>query len=108
MNKENIKANIIWNWNREKNKGCKFVPGDRAVINNSLLYMNKKWIGTEGVVRAVTVAEDGFIRGVTKFTRTIGDRTITWNRRRCATHYYLQIDDNEYLRVEAHYLDIKL
>ena len=77
-----IRAEVMFEWDRDKNKNCRFIPGEKARVRNVHTYRNSKvcnsYIGEEGTIVAVTTPGLGLIRGLG----------------RMYTKYYIQFNDN--------------
>lgn len=95
-----IKANVKYNWNHGN---CKFKPGARVRVNESVLTCNygksyhskriQNRCGVEGNVVAVSCTSDGTIRG------------NTWTHGRQFTRYYVQFNDGGIIGIHSHALD---
>ena len=95
MNK--IRAKHLTDWD---NKNCKFQPNDATKLTwvNSDRCSKKivERIGQCGIVRAVTVAGDGRIRGYSNKTRR--------GRARQYTRYFVQFADGYVVGIDSCYL----
>ena len=75
LKQNKITANVMTRWNRESNRNCKFLPGDRVTINSkkSSSTKDRTLHGARGEIVAVTTVD--------------GMRMNSENRK--TTHYYV-------------------
>ena len=86
-----IKAQVMYKWNRKRNRGCKFVPGDLVKVNYTYEHESKtikECEGREGIILAVT-SPDG------RLIRSFG---------RAVTKYYVLFTDNMEPEVHGFYV----
>lgn len=97
-----IRARVTTNWNHPR---CKFLPGDRVLVNKRVLpgtfkgrdlphvtsTPQRRRVYEHASVVAVSCVPDGTIRG-------------TGNRRQY-TRYYVQFGDKQIQGFDSHYLD---
>jgi hypothetical protein len=86
MKKSDIKAQVMYQWDRKQCRNCKLIPGDRVIyFKHSTACSNilKKYINKVGAVIAVTTIDGEHIR-------CGGDRIP-----RCSTKYYVEFEDGE-------------
>ena len=95
-----IKAKVLTDWNKTRNPGCKFYPGDLAKVRKSPYSSDlaNRYVGRIGRVIAVTgCPEQGLIRYQTGF-----------GRRRATSRYYLLMKDAEILSIGSPDLDQRI
>ena len=81
-----IKAQVMYSWNKDRNPGCRFYPGDECIVNikNNVSFKRYSKLqcyknGRVGRILAVTTDNDKTLRSTT----------------RLYTHYYVLFDDGE-------------
>ena len=87
-----IKAKVLTDWNKTRNKGCKFYPGDLAKVRNSPYNSDlaNQYRGKIGRVIAVSgCPKQGLIRYDTGI----------FGQRRATTRYYVLMNDAEILSI---------
>ena len=96
-----IKAKVLTDWNKTRNPGCKFYPGDLAKVHKSAYSSDlaNSYVGRIGIVIAVTgCPKQGLIRY----------ETGIYGQRRATTRYYLMMKDSEILSIGSPALEQKL
>lgn len=103
MRREQITAVITEDWDRIRNKNCKFLPGDmvRVDIPNFdgkaayPIYPDNytKYNGLTGKVFAATCGPDGLLRS----------KKTTWYGR-CYTKYYVEFENGDVYGLHSHHL----
>lgn len=85
---KSIRADVLTNWNRKRNPGCRFYPGDKARLRYKAPYNSElanSYFEQVGTVIAVSSARPGYVRDAEK--------------RRTYTKYYLNMGDGEIIGV---------
>ena len=83
-----IKAQVMYSWNRKRNKNCKFLPGDKARVRSIRQRYSRGQNakdGNEGLVLAVSTPNGFTIRG----------HHGAYRYARCYTNYYILFEDGE-------------
>ena len=95
MKRDQIKAVVSYDWNDKKR--CKHYPGDKViVVGRNITSMNEQHLmkhsGKRGIVFAVTVTNDGKIRG----------HNTSYGR--AYTKYYVEFEDKACVGLHSHYI----
>lgn len=107
-----IKANVMYDWNREQNPGCRFLPGDLVCVRgcdtlnryNVKNGITKKEELSERALRAYNQGIGRIIAVTTTDGKRIRGDSPTGKRERQFTRYYVKFMDGEIFGYHSHYL----